>query len=242
MEIKLDSKVGEIVKTNFKTAQIFDKNNIDFCCGGGISLEEACKKSNTNINELIPELEALVTLNDPDSKYFNSLELDELSDYIVKRHHSYVRENITFLLQKLQKLCDVHGQNHPELFEIKDLFEGAAENLSNHMVKEETILFPLIKVLVANKNNSANIENQAGKLNETINSLDEEHQTEGVRFEKISTLTNNYTCPPDGCTTYQITFQTLKDFEQDLHRHIHLENNILFVKAQALEKELTKYV
>lgn len=242
MEIKLDSKVGEIVKINYKTAQIFDKNNIDFCCGGGISLEEACKKSNIDINKLVPELEALVTLNDPDSKYINSLELDELSDYIVKRHHSYVNENIPFLIQKLHRLCDVHGPNHMELFEITELFEGAANNLKNHMVKEETILFPLIKGLVAYKNNSANIESQASELNETINSLDEEHQIEGERFQKISQLSNGYTCPPDGCTTFQITYQTLKDFEDDLHRHIHLENNILFKKAQILQKELTKKV
>lgn len=238
MEIKLDSKVGDIVKTNFKTAQIFDKNNIDFCCGGGISLEEACQKSQTDINELIPELEALVLLNDPDSRYIDSLELDELCDYILKRHHTYVTENIPFLFQKLQKLCDVHGENHPELHKIKELFEGGAYYLKNHMVKEETILFPYIKVLVAYKVNRANFESKVSELNKTINSLNEEHQIEGERFQKISQLTNKYTCPPDGCNTYQVTFQTLKNFEQDLHRHIHLENNILFKKAIALEKEL----
>lgn len=238
MEIKFDTRIGDIVKTNFKTAQIFDKNNIDFCCGGGISLEEACKKSQTDISKLIPELEALVVLNDPDSKYIDSLGLNELCDYIEKRHHTYVNENIPFLLQKLQKLCDVHGENHKELHKIKELFEGAADNLKNHMIKEETILFPYIKVLVTYKNNHTKLENQVSELVETINSLDDEHQIEGERFEKISQLSNKYTCPPDGCNTYQVTFQTLKDFEQDLHRHIHLENNILFKKAINLEQEL----
>ncbi|NJO93132.1 MAG: DUF542 domain-containing protein, partial [Chloroflexia bacterium] len=142
MEIKLDSRVGDIVKANFKTAQIFDKNNIDFCCEGGISLEEACKKSEIDIEKLIPELEVVVMLNDPDSKYIDSLGLDELSDYIVKRHHTYVNENIPFLQQKLEKLCNVHGGNHPELHEIRELFEGAATNLKDHMNKEETTLFP----------------------------------------------------------------------------------------------------
>ncbi len=239
MEIKIDSRVGDIVKVNFKTAQIFDKNNIDFCCGGGVSLEEACKKSNTDINKLIPELEALVQLSDPDSKYINSLELDELCDYIVKRHHTYVTENISFLLQKLQKLCDVHGENHPELFQISALFVGAAENLGNHMVKEEEDLFPYIKELTQLKKNNQKLDDQAGRLMKTISSMIEEHETEGERFETISKLSNKYTCPPDACNTYKVTFQTLKDFEQDLHRHIHLENNILFRKAELLEKELT---
>jgi len=238
MEIKLDSKVGDIVKANFKTAQIFDKNNIDFCCGGGISLEAACRKSEIDVDKLIPELEALVVLNDPDSKYIDSLELDELSDYIIKRHHSYVNENVPFLLQKLEKLCNVHGENHPELFEIRELFEGAATNLKDHMNKEESILFPYIKELISLEDKQENLENQIGGLFETISSLEEEHQVEGARFEKISRLTNQYICPPDGCNTYKVTLQTLKDFEQDLHRHIHLENNILFKKALILEGKI----
>lgn len=238
MEINIATSVGEIVKANFKTAQIFDKNKIDFCCGGGISLDEACKKSNVDINQLVPELEALVKQSDPDSRYIDGLELNELCDYIEKRHHSYVSENIPFLQQKLQKLCDVHGENHSELFEIKELFNGAAENLSAHMKKEELILFPYIRKMVKYKAELLNTGDEFGEINKTIDLLDDEHQTEGKRFEKISSLTASYTCPSDGCGTYQVTYQTLKDFENDLHRHIHLENNILFKKALILENEL----
>ncbi|MCU4174019.1 iron-sulfur cluster repair di-iron protein [Carboxylicivirga sp. N1Y90] len=238
MDININTSVGEIVKANFKTAQIFDKNSIDFCCGGGISLDEACKKSKVDIDVLVPELQAIVALSDPDSKYIDSLELDELCDYIEKRHHTYVSENIPFLQQKLQKLCDVHGDNHSELFEIKELFNGEAENLSAHMKKEELILFPYIRKMVKYKTELLNTEDGFGELNKTIELLDDEHQKEGERFEKMSTLTSVYTCPPDGCGTYQVTFQTLKDFENDLHRHIHLENNILFKKALVLENEL----
>ena len=238
MEINIDTSVGEIVKANFKTAQIFDKNKIDFCCGGGISLDEACKKSNIDINQLVPELDALVKQSDPDSKYIDGLELNELCDYIEKRHHTYASENIPFLQQKLQKLCDVHGENHSELFEIKELFEGAAENLNVHMKKEEQILFPLIRKIAEQNNNELNGSFEAGELKLNIDLLDEEHHTEGERFEKISTLTSSYTCPPDGCGTYQVTYKTLKDFENDLHRHIHLENNILFKKVLILENKL----
>ena len=238
MEINANTSVGEIVKANFKTAQIFEKNKIDFCCGGGISLEEACKKSKVDIHLLVPELEAMVTLNDPDSKYIDGLELSELCDYIEKRHHTYVSENIPFLQVKLQKLCNVHGENHPELFRIKELFDGAAGNLSAHMKKEEEILFPYIRKMVTYKKDGLHAKSEFGEAKKTIDLMHEEHTTEGERFEKISKLSSSYTCPPDGCGTFQVTYQTLKDFENDLHRHIHLENNILFMKALNLEAEI----
>lgn len=238
MDIKADTRIGDIVKENFRTAQVFEKNKIDFCCGGGISLEEACKKSDTDISELLPELESLVMSNDPDSKYINSLELDELCDYIEKRHHSFVNENLPFLQQKLDKLCDVHGDNHPELFEVRDLFAGAAGNLSSHMKKEELVLFPYIRKMVKIKNKGLTTDENFGNAKSAIDVMEDEHQAEGERFEKISELTSDYTCPPDGCNTFRVTYQTLNDFEEDLHRHIHLENNILFKKALVLEKEL----
>jgi len=238
MDINTNTSIGEIVKANFKTAQIFDKNKIDFCCGGAISLEEACEKSKVDINLLVPELQALLVLNDPDSKYIDGLELNELCDYIEKRHHSYVSENIPFLQVKLQKLCDVHGEIHPELFEIKELFDGAAGNLSAHMKKEELILFPYIRKMVKFNKEALNPKGEFGEVNITIEMLDEEHKTEGLRFMKISDLSSSYNCPPDGCGTFQVTYQTLKDFVKDLHRHIHLENNILFKKALILETEL----
>ena len=180
----------------------------------------------------------MVVTNDPDSKYINSLELDALCDYIEKRHHTFVNENLPFLQQKLEKLCNVHGSNHPELFEVKELFDGSAKNLSAHMKKEELILFPYIRKMVRFKNEGLNTTSEFGEANTTIDLMEDEHQAEGERFGKIASLTSDYACPPDGCNTYRVTYQTLYDFEQDLHRHIHLENNILFVKALALEKEL----
>jgi regulator of cell morphogenesis and NO signaling len=238
MEIKSTTIVGDIVRSNFKTAQLFEKNKIDFCCGGGISLSEACKNTNVDVDVLIPEIEAVLAKSDPDSKYIEQLELDELSDYIVKRHHSYVRENIPFLQQKLEKLCNAHGENHPELFEVKAMFDGAAENLTAHMQKEEMVLFPYIQKMVKYKQDGAYNADELGWVLQPISMMEAEHQVEGERFEKMSSITDNYTPPPDGCGTYRVSYQTLQEFEQDLHRHIHLENNILFRKAIALEKEL----
>jgi len=239
MDIRPETRIGDIVKVNFKTAQIFDKHRIDFCCNGGNSLSEACDKSNTDIDKILPELEALVLVNDPDSNYMNGLSLDALCDYIEQRHHTYVRESIPFLQQKLEKLCDVHGDHHPELFEIKTLFNGAVENLNAHMEKEELILFPYIRKMVIYQNGKLEAGNEFGGVRNTIDLMGKEHQTEGERFERISRISEGYTCPPDGCNTFQVTYHTLKDFEKDLHRHIHLESNILFQKAVALEAELT---
>lgn len=238
MEINSNTIVGDIVRVNFKAAQLFEKNNIDFCCGGQISLSEACNKSKVDINSLMPELEALVQISDPDSKYLEGLELDALCEYIVKRHHTYVSENIPFLQQKLQKLCEVHGDVHPELFEVAELFNEGAGNLTMHMQKEEIVLFPHIEKMVQHKKgDKAGAGLAAGVLN-PINQMIMEHEAEGERFMKLAKLTQNYTPPADGCNTYQVTYKTLHEFEQDLHRHIHIENNILFKKAAELEEEL----
>jgi len=239
MKIDGSTIIGEIVKVNYKTAQVFESNQIDFCCGGGISLKEACEKSKINMVELITKLEAVVQLPDADSKYMDGLELDELMDYILRRHHTFVIENMPFIQQKLQKLCDVHGENHSELFEIKSLFDGAVENLREHMIKEETVLFPHIKKLINFKKQKAKTPADFEKILDPIHELEAEHSIEGERFAKLVKLTNNYTCPADGCGTYQVTFKALHDFELDLHRHIHLENNILFRKAVILENNLT---
>ena len=239
MEIQFNTEVGEIVRINYKTVQLFEKYNIDFCCGGGISLSEACKKSNADQNKLISEIEALIQINDPDSEYIERLGLDELCNYIVKRHHSYVNENIPFLQQKIQKLCDVHGDNHPGLFEIKKLLDEVFSNLTVHMKKEELILFPHINEIMRYQKEGNVNPDEHGMVEKTINELEHEHQAEGERFGRISKLTNNYTIPSDGCNTYEVTFRTLQEFEQDLHRHIHLENNVLFKKALNLEQNLT---
>lgn len=234
MVITGKSRVGDIVKQNFKSAPLFEKNNIDFCCGGGISVEEACKKSNINEQELIAELNEVLQLKDADSVYIDSLEPDALCDYIEKRHHSYVRNTIPFLKVKLQKLCDVHGENHPELFDVKTLFYAAADNLSAHLEKEEGSLFPLIRQIQKSDGDHTKQALNKSDVFNTINSLLQEHQAEGDRFESISELTSGYVCPPDGCNTFRVTYQTLKEFADDLHRHVHLENNILFQKTLSL--------
>ena len=238
MEITSDSLVSEIVRENFKTAQIFEEINIDFCCGGNISLYEASERANINVQELISLIKPVMTEQDRDSKFIENLQLDNLCNYIEETHHAYINEQAPFIQQKLDKLCNVHGDNHPELFEVKELFDGAVGNLTAHMKKEELILFPYIRNLVKFKNGQLDDVPGMGNIMGPISAMMQEHDIEGERFRQMNEITNRYTTPADGCNTYEVTYKALKDFENDLHRHIHLENNILFTKAVEMEKEL----
>lgn len=237
MNISSDTQIGEVVKHNFKTASLFQANNIDFCCGGKKTIQEACVEAGVETSHLIAELTDVAGHSDPDSEYINQLNLSELCNYIIKRHHSYVRTTIPFLLRNLDKISDVHGKNHPELLEVNRLFGECAGALTMHMQKEEMMLFPYIQLLEeAQRNNVSHGKSPFGTVANPISAMIAEHQTEGERFDSIASLTDNYRIPEDACTTYEVTLKHLRDFEDDLHRHIHLENNILFPKAIELEK------
>jgi len=172
---------------------------------------------------------------------FNSWPLDLLADYIEKTHHRYVEEKTNVLLPFLDKLCKVHGANHPELFRINELFIGCAGELAQHMKKEELVLFPFVKRMVKTKESDGILSQPTfGTVSNPIAMMMNEHDNEGERFREIAELTNNYTPPADACTTYRVTFAMLKEFEADLHKHIHLENNILFPKAVVLEKDFVE--
>ena len=183
-------------------------------------------------------LKTLFAQRDPISEYIDNLTLGELCSYIVKRHHAYVRENIPFLKKNLEEICQVHGEQHPELFEIKELFFGFVRDFTVHIQKEEIMLFPFIHGLESAKNeNSPLPKSPFRSISDPIVMMIEEHQNEDQRFNKISELSKNYHIPEDACTTYEVTLNKLKDFENDLHIHIQLENNILFPKAIELIKE-----
>ncbi len=238
MENLAKSKVGVIVASNFRTSRIFTSHNIDFCCGGGITLEEACAQKNVDIQDLLKELEA--TFQTPDSLNYQGLNLDELIDVIINMHHSYVLATVPALRAYLEKLCRVHGDRHPELHLINELFAVGSQALLDHMQKEEQVLFPYIKAMVQSKVSDFPLSKpHFGDIENPIQMLEQEHQDEGFRFHEISKLANDYQCPPDGCQTFKVTYAMLKEFEEDLHKHIHLENNILFPEARTLFKEIS---
>ncbi len=196
------------------------------------------RKKKIDAQIIINEIHAIQQGEQEGNIDFKSWPLDLLADYIEKKHHRYVEEKIPVLKPYLEKLCRVHGERHPELFKITEHFNISAGELAAHMKKEEIILFPAIRKMVQAKQTGTKLEKpHFGTVQNPIQMM-MEHETEGERFRIIDELSNNYMPPEDACNTYRVTFALLKEFEEDLHKHIHLENNILFPKAETLEKKL----
>lgn len=236
MNITKEKTVASVVTENIKAAHVFKKHGIDFCCGGGISINKACEESGVDYSVIENELKVV----DNVSKKFNydAWELDFLIDHIVNIHHTYVEENVTLLLQYADKVAKVHGDHHEELITINELFKEVADELTTHMKKEESILFPYVKQLVKAKREVVKPEfPHFVTLNNPIKIMEDEHEFAGEIFKTIARLSNHYTVPSDACNTFKAFFEKLKEFEQDLHQHIHLENNILFPKSKELEQE-----
>ena len=231
MEITRQTIVGELVAQDYRTASVFKKKGIDFCCNGNKTIEEACNKKRLDVGLLIETLNETKRHNNSPMADYNSWPIDLLADYVEKKHHRYVEEKIIEIMPFLKKVTSVHGNKHPELPEVEQLFRGCAQELTAHMQKEERILFPFIRKMATGQN----VQAPFGSVQNPINVMIHEHNNEGERFKKIAELTNNYTPPSDACNTYMVTYALLKEFEEDLHMHIHLENNILFPKAVAME-------
>lgn len=229
MENYKDINIGEIVTRDFRAAEIFKNAGIDFCCGGSQSLEQACIEKNLNISELETELAKLENTTVNALHNFNEWNLDFLCDYIVNTHHKTVLKLLPQLTVYTRKIEQVHGAHHPELVEIAELFSQINTELLQHLKKEEEVLFPAIKDVL--KTNSA--ESKATIISE-ITRMKGEHEFAGGAMDKINVLSDNYSVPADGCSTYQVAYKLLEQFEDDLHIHVHLENNILYPKALKL--------
>lgn len=239
MIIKNKSKqqIGQFVAESYKTAAVFSKYGIDFCCKGNRTIEEVCAEKDIDRSILLYELQTALNSNNSETIDFKSWPLDLLIDYIEKKHHRYVETQSKVLLQFISKLCKVHGEKNPNLLIINEQFSAAAGELAAHMKKEELILFPFIKKLVKAYNTKTTLDQPSfGTAKNPIKIMEEEHNIEGERFRLISELTKNYTLPKDGCNTFKVTYEMLADFEADLHLHIHLENNILFPETLKLER------
>lgn len=230
--------IGEIVAEDYRTAQIFKNHNIDFCCKGNRSIREACDAQKIDSGEIMKEIEDLQQQTTDGTSDYQAWPLDLLADYIEKKHHRYVEERIPMLKAYLDKLCRVHGNRHPELFEITEHFSACGGELAAHMKKEELILFPFIRKMVKTNPGDEIRQPYFGTVENPIQMMMHEHDAEGERFRKIAALSDGYTPPDDACGTYRVTFSLLQEFEADLHLHIHLENNILFPKSVSLEKTL----
>lgn len=222
--------VGQIVADDYRAAQVFRAKGLDFCCGGKKTLASVCKAKNIELDEVLKDLS---TLSQPsaDQHNYNDWDLDFLAEYIVQNHHSFVRKMLPELNFYAEKVARVHGESHPELLEIREKVKLISNELVDHLKKEEEHLFPQIKDLIQEK--------KSGSVKEALlEILESEHEQAGELMAEIESLTNNFT-PPDGaCASYRVLFQNLEGFQKDLHKHVHLENNILFPKALAFEKRL----
>lgn len=229
--------VAEVVSENIKTAHIFKKYGIDFCCGGGITIDKACEKKNLDYSKLKEEL--LKVDEAPKAYNYNSWNLDFLIDHILNVHHTYVEESIPLILQYSNRVAEVHGHHYSEVIVINKLFTEVADELSSHMKKEEQVLFPYIKTLLMLKSEKTPLSIPPfGSITNPIAMMESEHESAGDIFKEIARLSNNFTLPEDACNTFRALYAALDEFEQDLHQHIHLENNILHPKAKKLEQEI----
>jgi regulator of cell morphogenesis and NO signaling len=229
----------EIVTADFQAAAVFEKYSLDFCCRGGKTIEEACAEKGIDPFTIITELSAALPALMPSPAVEPEWAPDTLIEHIVARHHAYVLKMVPVLFAHTHKVASVHGANHPETAEIARHFELVAQELLLHMKKEEQLLFPY--VLDLHRAAAASIPLPAvsfGSVQNPIRMMEAEHLHAGDEMYAIRHLSGNYTPPDDACTTFRITYQELQDFERDLHRHIHLENNILFPMAVRLEQEL----
>lgn len=235
--INQKSCVGDIVKLHFQTVKIFEDHQIDFCCGGNQPLEEACEKKSVDLQEILLQLEKAIQIPISGPK-FDEMPLDELIQYIQEKHHAYIREQIPMLSKLLNKIEKVHGAKHPEIEIINAHFKESVLNLDQHLEREETELFPLIKSLENQKREGCIPSSLSLNAKKTISVIMQEHENEGTRFKEISRLTNSYQPLLGACNTFRTAYENLQAFEKDLHRHVHLENNILFPKAIELEQKV----
>lgn len=233
--------IKDIVLNNYKAAGVMEKYGIDFCCKGKRPLGEAIKEKRIDAGRFMSELRQTMDETENSGERVENWDLTFLFQYIVNNHHAYVRKSLPLITGHLEKINKVHGAKYHYLYEVLNEFKELADELSGHMQKEERILFPLIKYLVdSEKFNEKPKTDGFGTIKNPIMKMESEHSSAGTALENIRKLTDNFTLPEDACTTFELTYKELQEFEKDLHTHIHLENNILFPKAIMLEEKLLK--
>jgi len=227
--------IGEIVAADFRTAKVFENHGIDFCCGGNVLITATCAEKGLDLAVIAMELEAVQNEPVERSQNYSSWALPFLSDYIVNTHHGYLKENDEQIVAYARKTAAVHGAHHPEVIQIATIFEKIATDMIGHLKEEEEVLFPALK-----RADAARIERTTpgAQDRETIRisllKLHREHEEIGDAVHTIRNLSREYAIPDDVCNTFMLTYRKLKEFEDDLHKHVHLENNILFPKAAKL--------
>lgn len=230
-----DKTVGEIATANPSAARVFEKHGIDYCCGGGRPFDLARREKGLSAEQILAEVEQAKPTGD--ARDWATAPLPELADHIVNTHHTYLRAALPALDQRLAKVIAAHGPNHGDsLLPLRQTLQGLVEELTAHMMKEEMILFPLIKRIEAAQKAGAGLPGaHCGSVNNPIRVMEYEHDSAANALREMRRVTGDYALPADACNTYRALFEGLQELETDLHLHIHLENNILFPRASELE-------
>jgi len=231
--------VREVALENPAAARVFERLGIDYCCGGGKSLEEACQAARLNVDEVLDSLDMAVEAARAaqTERHWGQETLSELIAHIAETHHKFTRAEIERMLPLLDKVCSVHGKNHPELLEIHSLFRGLAQELTSHLMKEEAVLFPyVIRMEEAVIGKEPILPPPFGTVQNPIFMMEHEHDSAGEALRAMRKASHDYEPPAEACTSYKTLYRALQEFEADLHRHIHLENNILFPRALEMER------
>ena len=235
-----NKSVGDLVAENLARAQVFEKHDIDYCCKGQRTLEEVCREQGLSVDTLVSELDSAPVGDEVGD--WPSASLIKLADHIVQRHHAYLRSAFPSITEKLGKVIKAHGDRHGELLRrLQGIVHGLGQELMQHMMKEEMMLFPLIRQMeAAARDGVAPPLAPGGSVNNPIRMMEHEHDTVGRALEEIRALTSGYVPPSEACNTFRALYAQLEELEGDLHMHIHLENNILFPRASELEARLDK--
>ena len=237
MTLNTSTTVRELAVTEPTATRIFEKLKIDYCCGGGRTIEDACASAGVkteDVWQLLEEARSAQTSNEAID--FQTASLTELVKYILVKHHVFTKEEMQRLCALTEKVCSVHGLNHPEMLRVRSIFQALCEDLKPHMFKEEQVLFPyIIRLEAAVNSKRPPVLPPFGTVQNPVRMMMYEHDTAGDLLRTLRKVTSDYKTPQDACISYRTLYEALEAFEQDLHRHIHLENNILFPRAIEME-------
>lgn len=234
-----EQTLASIVSSNHQAVPVLEKYHLDFCCKGKRTLADACTEKGLPVETIAEELENRMKAEQGKILPFGSMTAEQLISYILIHHHFYVKQSMPTILTHLEKVAMKHGERFPYMTEVLYLFRSIHEEMTMHMHKEEVILFPRIKEIEAVSSIKQKRNFTEGYIAGPIQVMETEHDHAGELLYRIRELTNGYTAPADACTTFKVSLAELKEFEEDLHRHVHLENNLLFPLAEKMLSQQT---
>ena len=232
--------VSEIVRSDYRAADVFKKYGIGYCCGGQVALAEACAAKNINYDELVKELQdATRDLSLPNTVQYDKWKMDFLIDYIINIHHAYINSALPLMQANLLSFVNSHKKQYPELTEVQNVFEQLGALLITHNLQEEETIFPYIKQIeTTHRRKEIYGSLFVRTLGKPLSESEKEHTKISELLSELRRLTNNYTFSENACTNHRVVYNKLREFDNDLMQHKHLENNILFPKAIEMEREL----